>query len=247
MDKDTPPSSNLENLNAPKPKPVAPPATDANTDAQPEKEVPTKRILCFGDSMTKGGYAGDRIHHPYTVKLRQLFKENKKGVNYHIINHGMTGDCVSRKMKRRLSDDLDNLPPLDLVVLFAGTEDLMHEDCAHDVELFQHIRTLHEMVHDKGYKSIVVTIPESQVYANGTARMTLAEYKDAIEDVNQKLRMYAATEKLPICDLADEFPRYAMPGDTRNLADMWDDSVHPNALGYDRIGQILYSDIYKYV
>jgi len=77
--------------------------------------------------------------------------------------------------------------------------------------------------------------------------MTLAEYKDAIEDVNQKLRMYAATEKLPLCDLADEFPRYELNGDTRKLAQMWEDSAHPNELGYDRIGEIIYSDIRAYV
>jgi len=71
-------------------------------------------------------------------------------------------------MKRRLTDDLDNLPPLDLVVILAGTEDLLHEDCARDVELFEQIKTLHMLVHDKGYKSAVVTVPESQLFGNGT-------------------------------------------------------------------------------
>ena len=199
-----------------------------------------KRILCFGDSITKGYYQRGRKYHPYTIKLEALLKEDN--IKVEVINHGINGECISLKMQKRLATDLEELPKLDLVIILGGTNDLLNLDCVRKLDLFQEIKNLHILVRAKGYKSVVVTIPEAKMNKEGTDTMTLIEYRKELDDTNQKLRMYSIASKLPIIDLADDFTRHTMPGKT-NVSAMWDDNIHPSREGYDRIGEIIYGQI----
>lgn len=205
-----------------------------------EDEKNIKRILCFGDSLTKGYYNRGKNFHPYSIKLESLLKEDN--INAKVINHGVNGDCVALEMQKRLAKDLEQLPPLGMVIILGGTNDLINLDCVRKLDLFQELKNLHNLVRAKSYKSVVVTIPEAKSARLGTDTMSLIEYRKELDTTNQKLRMYAISTKLPIIDLADSFTRHSVQGKT-NATAMWDDDIHPSREGYDRIGELIYEKI----
>ena len=210
-------------------------------DTRPDIDKNAKKILCFGDSLTKGYYHHGRAYHPYSIKLESLLKED--GVDAKVINHGVNGECVALEMQRRLARDLEQLPNLALVIILGGTNDLLNLDCVRKLDLFQEIKNLHMLVRAKGYKSVIVTIPEAKAARLGTDTMSLIEYRKELDTTNQRLRMYSVATRLPIVDLADQFTRHSLNGKQVDPEVMWDDDIHPSREGYDRIGEIVYEKI----
>lgn len=206
--------------------------------------VPKKKILCFGDSITKGFYGDNKTFNPFSNKLEELLSNDKK-TEYEVLNFGIPGACASKKMQARLPEVIKEEKPLDLVILLAGTNDLISEDCADKLDLYAEIKKLHESIHKMGVKSVVVTIPDISVNVNGTKKMTKEEFKEAWNELNQKLRLFVYTSKennMILSDLADEFTRQGVKGGM-NMNGMWADKVHPSKEGYDRIGEIIFKDI----
>lgn len=76
---------------------------------------PYERIVCFGDSITHGGY-----WHMY---LQQYFAENDPGHPRRFINRGINGNRVSQLLER--VDSMLQQDKPDLVMILIGTNDLL--------------------------------------------------------------------------------------------------------------------------
>lgn len=210
-------------------------------------DKPTKSILAFGDSLTKGLYGVDR-YNPYTIHLQELLQEDNNKNNdvkkerYAVYNEGVNGECACGEMTKRLPATLDRYndqkKKIDLVIILGGTNDLLRSQCAKKCDIFENIKQLHKTVHDRQMKSVVVTILKVTV---GNVRMTDKEYEDMLWDINQELRGFVKEnpQKMTLCDLADEFPRKAA---------LSVDKVHPTKEGYDKIAEIVFDCIkdFKY-
>ena len=202
-----------------------------------KEDHPRKRILAFGDSLTKGTYRkeGKPGVHPYSKHLLELLKGSKPDTKFEIFEEGVNGECACNSMAKRLPDELEYRKDIDLVIIIAGTNDLLKNDCAHECDLFEAIKRLHETAHRKKAKSVITTILESTFTP---AKLTPQEYRDIISEVNQNIRGYANQKsimgKTMLCDIADEFPRKAPP---------LIDRIHPSPEGYDKLAEILFNCI----
>lgn len=139
-------------------------------------------------------------------------------------------------MVTRLPKVLDRIGDRsDLIIILGGTNDFNKLDCVKRVNVAHEILTLHRIVHKRGLRSVLVTIPECS--------MLNKKCDDNRQKVNDKLRSYAAKNKKNtlLCDLGKFMP-------LRNMSDFdrkvyWDDKVHPSRIGYDKIAALLFHTI----
>ena len=201
---------------------------------EPEIE---KKILCVGDSITEGYYNGGTAFHPYTKKLSELLNAERNDVTYTVYNEGKSGEFVNPDMIKRMPLLMDKYKPLNLVIIIGGTNDCTKKKC-NVQNLFDGIKTLHEIAHKDGVKTVAVTIPDS----NAPMLPGRNEKEDVWEGVNDNIRDFAnGNEKVILCDLAGELPYRTMNDDERKL--FWDDNLHYTPMGYDKMAEIIYDVI----
>ncbi|MBX7147019.1 MAG: SGNH/GDSL hydrolase family protein [Alphaproteobacteria bacterium] len=90
-----------------------------------------KNILCFGASQTWGWNPENATRYPFDKRWTGVL-QNKLGANYHIIEEGLNGRTTvfddpfqpGRNGSLILPVLLESHAPLDLVILFLGTNDL---------------------------------------------------------------------------------------------------------------------------
>ncbi len=99
-----------------------------------------KRILCFGDSNTRGFVAGSggKERHPADVRWTGIL-QMKLGTEYEVIEEGLDARLIAHDDPRPgfvgknglayLVPCLDSHKPLDLVIVMLGTPDL--KECMH--------------------------------------------------------------------------------------------------------------------
>ena len=196
-----------------------------------------KRILCVGDSITEGYYNGGTAFHPYTKRLSALLNAEQNHITYIVYNEGKSGECIDPDMIKRMPLLMEKYKPLNLVIILGGTNDLTKKHC-NEQNLFDNIKTLHEMVHKLGIKTVAVTIPDS----NAPMLPGRSEKESVWETVNDKVRDYAkGKDNVILCDLAEELPYRTMNDDEKKL--FWDDDLHFTPMGYDKMAEVIYDVI----
>ena len=208
-----------------------------------------RRILCFGDSLTKG-YAGrGRAFHPYSVHLSQLLNSDNRGLHYNVISSGEMREMAHGSMSQRLPMVLGNSSRFDWVIILGGTNDVAHVKNFGDDDSFmgqlvkvwsprivKDIETLHETAHRYGARTVLVTIPESAYESWSQFRILLYMRKA----INEQLRKYARQSQgqTVLCDMARAIPRLSMSPDMQTK--IWSDHLHLTAYGYDLMAQFIY-------
>ena len=196
-----------------------------------------KRILCVGDSITEGYYSGGKAFHPYTKKLSELLNAEKNHVVYNVYNEGKSGECVEPEMTNRMPSLIQKYKPVDLAIVIGGTNDFSNHNCTKG-NLLHGIKKLHDMAHEAGIKTVAVTIPDS----NAPQLPGRSDKEDVWESVNDKIRDYAKEhDDVILCDLAEELPYRTLTDDERKK--YWDDNLHYNPAGYDRMAEVIYDVI----
>ena len=204
------------------------------------KKKRLKRILCFGDSLTRGYYKQGLAYHPYSIRLKQLLEQYSVNTTiYELINSGVNSECAATDMQTRLPKMLKNYAPLDIVVILGGTNDILGH-CGNISNLFKSIQTLHEIVLAHGLKSVVMTVPPI-FKING--KIITDEVKKLLAELNEKLRIYVDIHMHPdrifLIDLADKLSHQDDP----LSKSIWDDEVHLSPQGYDQAGEIIFNGI----
>jgi len=198
-------------------------------------------ILCFGDSLTHG-FRHNLPDHPYslrlTISLQKYYILQKGGILPLVIEKGTNGQTTN-KMIRVLPALLKTYLP-DLVIILGGTNDLLQRK-TNVSELFQNIRTLHEIVHQYSISHILnvplilVTIPPAGLLDARSESYRL--------DINNHI--VHANRSMPflyVCDLA-KHPHFLSVNIT---SPYWlNDLIHFTALGYDMLGELLFDVINK--
>jgi len=185
-------------------------------------------ILCLGDSLTQGFMGGDSLALcPYSDRLLQRLGE--VGHAPVVTNAGVTGE-ETKKIAERLPGLLHHGHKYDLVLILAGTNDLMSQAPAGAV--VNSVKMLHQRAFDAGCRTVLMTIPEFFL-ANNPASRTTNENRLA---ANEALRMFASENRhrVILVDIAEYIINDA------EHSQFWSsDGVHLSQKGYEMLGDLL--------
>lgn len=112
-----------------------------------------KRILCFGDSNTWGYIAGSAERYPSDIRWTGLIAK-ALGEGYEIVEEGQNGRTTvwddpaegEKNGLRYLEPCLESQKPLDLVILFLGSNDLKVKFSLGSLEIALGVERLIRMV-----------------------------------------------------------------------------------------------------
>lgn len=215
----------------------------------------SRRILCFGDSITSGYYNHGHSFHPYSQRLSQLLNSDGR-LEYYVKASGKVREMAHGSMARRLPQVLGNSSRFDWVIILGGTNDVAHVKNFGDDDSFMNqlisvwkprivrdIEVLHEIAHNYGARTVLLTIPET-AYEAWPNFKTLWVMRNKI---NQDLRKYARESQgnTVLCDLAAKLPRHSLPLQSQNL--LWNDHLHLTPYGYDKMADIVYQCLKPYL
>lgn len=203
------------------------------------------KILCFGDSLTEGWIDNGRCFHPYTDSFHTLLL--KESQNISVINSGISGETISVDMLKRLPFVLDEHPECDLLIIQGGTNDILQFLTLKSTNLYQNLVKLIDIcVQRKIPKLLILTTMEGNFEECVGATMNHVTSNNLRVDLNQKIRqnieqMSTESTEICICDIENEFPLFSLS--EKDVDTFWDDSIHPSAHGYDRMGEIIFKHL----
>lgn len=192
--------------------------------------VKPKKIIFFGDSITQQGVAAGGYV--------DLIRKSLDPLKYEVIGSGIGGNKVYDLYLRMEEDVLVKKP--DLVVIYIGVNDVWHKQSMHtgtDYDKFiAFYQALINKIQAAGTKVVLCTpavIGEKKNNAN-EMDADLDKYAEAI-------RVLAAKNKLPLCDLRTLFKNYSEKNNTADAAKgiLTTDGVHLNDKGNQRLAEVL--------
>ena len=211
------------------PEPTAPSAdltTDSPLDAQPLRALPFRRILCFGDSTTKGvtsrGFFEQFTLSPvegYIPKLGRLLRQ-EFGDRGQLFNSGIGGETTTQGLER-LRIEIRSAR-YDLVLILEGVVDVNNPQPGFEQARFN-LKEMMRVVKGEGIPVIIGTAPP----LNDDGFRTRGA--ENIPKLNEIIREEAALEKVPLADHAQAFGR--------DLTLQGPDGLHPNDAGYELIAE----------
>jgi len=206
-------------------------ATSAYSVSGLSSTAPPPRILCFGDSLTAGTSPPHLELFPYATSLQATLGANVATVRHKgypgwtaaELLESANGEGGLRTLIRRVQD-----PPLSLVILLVGTNDLAYYP-SETTRIFQSIQSLHELCHgEEGVPhTLAIGIPPSQYQTMNQLDATTAR------QVNQRLEEYCQNSSS-----TTTFVKF--PFDWAHDSDLWsEDGLHFSPRGYQVLGESL--------
>jgi lysophospholipase L1-like esterase len=187
------------------------------------------RVVCFGDSITKGQLAG--ADESYPAQLARL-------LGVEAINSGVGGNTTDAAMQRFEKDVLAHQPAA-VVILFGTNDSAMvgpHKWKTPLAKYETNLRTMVERCQRAGAKVVLCTMPHivpERYYPRHPKEFYDAEggLEKVLDSYRAAVRKVAADFKAPVVEL--EKPIAAAP------AYLNPDGVHPTAAGYKVIGELV--------
>ena len=187
-------------------------------------DVPFRKILCFGDSLTYGvtlealslppaAQADLTLVEGYVPKLWRLL-ESKYGSGFELVNAGMPGETTVEGVER-LRTELQVFDP-DLVLLLEGIVDINNSSPRFPV-VRENLVDMMGLVKREGALVIIGTYP---LLNPDGFRTTGAQHVPRLNDV---IRQEANRLTVPIADHEK----------ANELSGQGPDGLHPNNLGYE--------------
>ena len=222
---------------------------DSTTNLYCSNYFASKRIVAFGDSLTKGfvrtSTNSDVVYYSYALRLMTLLPFS------NIIQLGLNGEQTQFKEKRlnnvlyKLSNE-KTIP--DVVIIWGGTNDIFYAKNVKDSSVVPHLTTRHIIsmhkfvnhfgaMNNKTIKTIAITIPWSPHYTYREVTM--------LQAVNKYILAYArdnASNEMAVLDMENEFNSNI----TTNLKYWSADLVHYSKEGYIEIANKLFDLLCKF-
>ena len=169
------------------------------------------KIVCFGDSITKG----------YYKKFNDIIKQEYSDIKMDIINQGVVGETSVGGIKRL--DYIIELEP-DVVVLGFGMNDWRK---GVNKEVFkQNIELIVNKLKNVNVRVILLTM-NPDFNTNKKVSNQLIEYNEIIKEI-------AFINKIRIADVYSSWVK-----ELPNIKDGLYDDIHPNKIGYELICKAL--------
>ena len=151
-----------------------------------------KRILCYGDSLTAGFCRGGSKYYPYASYLKEKLMESLENVDVEVDHHGFCGLTTKQLLDNSCAESFRdvnripgpgivsalNLKEYDLVILMAGTNDLLHGEPISVIS--SNLKKLSQLVLSKTML-LTIGIPDSSYFSLDK------KAKETREEINQML------------------------------------------------------------
>jgi lysophospholipase L1-like esterase len=188
----------------------------------------SRKVLCFGDSLTKGYYSNGFSYLPYSIILSRYFAN----INIQFIEKGVDGQCVIN-MEERLINILNN-ERYDYVILLGGLNDLGYGvPIDRIIDSFNNIYTVIDN-NDSISSFFHITVPYN-IFDND---------KSCIKSIlNTKIISNIYSKKRYIIDIGnyDKYRFNYLYLDTYHRNLYWDsDGLHFSPLGYEMLAKCIY-------
>ena len=187
------------------------------------------RIVALGDSLTAGFQSPSSDNPegestPYGHFLQELL-----GESIEILTKGVNGE-LTFDMSMRLEYDVISLKP-EYVIILGGTNDLGMG--IEPIEAFEQLKEMYERVKSSNIQPISVTIPSIRRFDGLIPPRKI---------LNGFIQDYCQSHQQPCVDL---FMATAEP-DSLRLAEIYsNDGLHLSTLGYQKIAELLYHNVFK--
>uniref|UniRef100_A0A6B2LKP0 SGNH hydrolase-type esterase domain-containing protein n=1 Tax=Arcella intermedia TaxID=1963864 RepID=A0A6B2LKP0_9EUKA len=176
--------------------------------------------MALGDSLTQGWYNGGRNTHPYSIALQRCV-DTSGASRYTIETAGVPGETSGELVVR--AEGLAKAGRYEAVVVLSGTNDIGEATSAQIVANLQQIYAHFERA---GSKLVLVTVPDSSHQIDWVIQKR--------NEVNAAIRAYCAAKAHTLVDLSAQLP-YSR--------EYWDDALHLNPTGYDRMGELIFAQL----
>ena len=199
-----------------------------------------KRVLCYGDSLTAGYKEMGLSFHPYAWRLKALL-----GAGHEVEHVGLCGwttlqmqgaldasgseDVCGKNwgpgLRARLQDAARRGEPFDVVCILAGTNDLgdVLQNASSVERVCGALAALHAAARAAGCETIAMTVPE-----HGQEGMF-----PELRVVREAINAWIKSQDHQCVDVAAGLPQARR--------ELWDDSLHFSAVGYDTLAELLHS------
>jgi lysophospholipase L1-like esterase len=155
----------------------------------------------------------------YIPRLQSVLRENFGPSE--IINEGWPGEVTENGLARMY--DVVSTHNARYLILMEGTNDVIFRRRTMDAAAF-HLREMIRICREYGVFVVLATIPPRDDH-----RWYKPFFKERIFELNEKIRVMADEEKVPLVDMFDIF--FTHPAGWRNLLSI--DKVHPSIKGYN--------------
>lgn len=221
---------------SPTPTPTGQTDADVPVALQARKDIPFRRILCFGDSLTYGitsrGVFERFTLEPvegYVPKLRRLLRRELDSTG-QVINSGRGGETTDRGLQR-LKIEIRS-QPFDLVLLLEGVVDVNNPNPKFG-QARANLKEMMRVVKGEGIPVIIGTVPPLN---DDGFRIRGIENIPKLNDI---IREEAEAEQVPVADHDRAF------GNNEGLNGP--DGLHPNDAGYETMAQTWFEEIQKLI
>ncbi|PJJ07650.1 lysophospholipase L1-like esterase [Flavobacterium sp. 1] len=204
-------------------------------------------IVCLGNSITDGRSSGTNKQNRWTDILSARLLANKNTEHIGVLNLGIGGNCVVRgglgpTALNRFDRDVLSQAGTKWLILLEGVNDIGGIKTAEDApvraqELIDAYKVMIDKAHAKGIKVYGCTIlPFEKSFYDAPYR------QDARDIVNAWIRTNSGFDAVIDFDKA----MASEPGSRTILSNMHDgDFLHPNELGYKRMGETIDLGLFK--
>jgi len=205
-------------------------------------------IVCLGNSITDGRGSGTNKQNRWTDILSARLLENKATENIGVLNLGIGGNCVVRgglgpTALDRFDRDVLSQEGVKWLVLLEGINDIGGIRKAEDAtvraeELIAAYKVMIDKAHAKGIKVYGCTIlPFAKSFYDAPFKQEARDIVNAwIRNKNSGFDAVIDFDKAMVSE----------PGSKTILPNMHDnDFLHPNELGYKRMGDVIDIELFK--
>ncbi len=204
-------------------------------------------IVCLGNSITDGRSSGTNKQNRWTDILSARLLANKNTEHIGVLNLGIGGNCVVRgglgpTALNRFDRDVLSQAGTKWLILLEGVNDIGGIKTAEDApviaqELIDAYKVIIDKAHAKGIKVYGCTIlPFEKSFYDAPYR------QEARDIVNAWIRTSSGFDAVIDFDKA----MASEPGSKSILSNMHDgDFLHPNELGYKRMGEMIDLGLFK--
>ena len=205
-------------------------------------------IVCLGNSITDGRGSGTNKQNRWTDIVSARLLANKSTENIGVLNLGIGGNCVVRgglgpTALDRFDRDVLSQEGVKWLVLLEGINDIGGIRKAEDApvraqELIDAYKVMIDKAHTKGIKVYGCTIlPFAKSFYDAPFKQEARDIVNAwIRNKNSGFDAVIDFDKAMVSE----------PSSKTILSNMHDnDFLHPNELGYKRMGEIIDLDLFK--